>query len=857
MNNFRTTYILFGVFLGVILIFGLVLWLGPTKAADQTYVFPTLHNEAEPVAAKDIDAVTVVHTTPKSGKLAFNHDQDTERWSMIEPLALQEHRTDRFAVDRLVQEVMDAKLDPKADVDNDLKKWGLDSPAATVTLRKGNKEWTLSLGKKVETTGGQTSTVYVTSSDRPKQVMAVRLSSLDSCFKGVNEYRSKELLADNAGEIQSVTLLDGKHEPVILQKDTGNKWKIAQPNYGEADYDGEPAGEAPGGKSSTGVRSLLDILAALRVQYKSDSDSDFVSEDTRALEQYGLGGGYKPGQLRIQVKRTLGGGFGADKKEKTIDEVLVFGKKADDKGDKYYAMLEDEKYVVKVAANLKPLEEVLDNPAKLRSRDLVHVDSSHVDVVGVKNGSGSFEMMKPPEGFQWKLYREGQPPHTADEVDVRGLVDALTARRLIKEFPDPKADDKTLGFDQPTAVVSLWTDGIKKEEKKEEKPEDKKDSGKAEKKDSARAEKKEEKKEEKKDENAKPKLKSEQPNVKLTFGKHDRDKGLVYVRREGTGDDATAAVAAVSDALLDKVTQGPLAYLDKNLPSFMGEPTRITLERNGQTYELEKEKDKKEWKITQPKDWAGRAANQTTVRDIESQLQVLRAEKLVSEKPTAEQEQQYGLKSPRARVTVTVPGADNKPEEHTYLFGDEVKDARGNVTGVYAREAKNDLVFTLPRHVLDTLQEELRDPVVFKFDAAKAKGLKITGWNNVLGGSATLELEKTGGTWMIKSAPTKFTLDQNKVEDFVRDLSRLRADRFLDPKGEPKPEKMDVKDDALQVEVIVEGEAQPFALTVGGEAPDKEHYFASSNRLPNEYFLVGKKPFDAVREKPGYFKAAQ
>jgi hypothetical protein len=853
MNN-RGIYILFGVALGMVVLFGLILWLGPTKTSDKTYVFTTLHNEAEPVALKDIDAVVVEHSTPKSDKLTFNHDQETERWAMTEPVALKDYRTDRFAVDRLVQEVMDAKLDPKADVDNDLKKWGLDAPTAVVTLRKGTKEWKLSLGKKVETTGGQTSTVYVTSSDRPKEVMAVRLSSLDSCFKGVNEFRSKELLADNAGEIQSVTLLDGKHDSVILQKDTGNKWKIAQPNYGEADYEGEPAGEAPGGKSSTGVRGLLDVLTALRVQYKSDSDSDFVTEDTHNLEQYGLEPGTKPGRLRIQVKRTLGGGSGADKKDKTIDETLVIGKKADDKGDKYFAMLEDEKYVVKVAANLKPLEEVLDNPARLRGRDLVHVDAGRVDVVAVKNGSGSFEMLKPPAGLQWKLYRDGQPPHTADEVSFRDLIDAVTAKRLIKEFPDPKLDDKALGFDQPAAVVSLWADGIQKEEKKDDKTEaDKKDSGKAEKKDSGKTEKKDEKKEEKKDENAKPKLKSEQPNVKLTFGRHDRDKGLVYVRREGTGEDATAVVAAVPDALLDKVTQGPLVYLDKTLPSFTGEPAKVTLERNGQTYELEKEKDKKEWKLTQPKDWAGRAANQVTVENLVGLLRFVRAEKLVTEKATAEQEQQYGLKSPRLKLTVTVPGADNKPEDHTYLFGDDVKDAKGNVTGVYAREAKHDLVFTVPRHVVEVLQGELRDPMVFKYDAAKAKGLKITGWQGVLGGVATLDLERKGGTWTVKAAPVAITLDQNKVEDFVRDLSQLRADKFLDAKSDPKPEKMDVKDNALQIEVSVEGEASPFIVTVGGEAPDKEHVFASSNRLPNEYFLVGKKPYDDVRATFKYF----
>jgi hypothetical protein len=851
--NFKTTYILFGVFLVVLGTFALILLLTPSKPVDQTYVFPTLHDPKEPVATKDIDSVVVEHVSPKGEKTVFEHNKDNERWSMTEPFALREVRVDKNAVDALVRDVMEARKDPKADVNNNLSQWGLDNPTGTITLRKGDKEWKLNLGKKVETKGGQTSVVYVNTSQQPKEVMAVGLRSLESTFKPVNDFRAKEVLADNPSEIQSVTLHNGKHDPVILQRTTGNRWKIAQPAYGEADYEGEAAAEGgvPGAKSSPSVRSLLDILTALRVQ----KNEDFVSEDSRNLEQYGLAGDAKPGQLRIEVNRTMGG-FGADK-EKKIQQTLRIGKKVDEKDPKseqYYAMLEDEKHVFKITANFKPLEDVLDNPSTLRNRDLVHVEEPRVDVVALKNENGKFELFKAGESFMplWKLFREGQPPQTADGAAVDALLRAVTAKRLIKEFPDPKSDEKTLGFDQPTAVLSLWTDGIQKEEKKEEekkdeaKEGDKKDSGK-------KDDKKDEKKEEKKDPNAKPRLKSDKPSVKLTFGKRDRAKGVLYVRREGIGEDETMLLGAVPDTLFDKVTEGPLAFLDKSLPPWTGEVTKLILERNGQTYEMEKEKDKPDWKITQPKEWAGRSANQVTISGIIGDLQHLRAEKLITEKATPEQEQQYGLKTPRLKATLTAMGADKKPEEHVYLFGDEVKDDKGNVTGVYAKEAKNSLVFTVPKSDVDPLQGELRDPTVFHFDAAKAKGLKVTGWTSTLGSPITLALERKGGTWTVQASPVQVTLDQNKVEDFVNALSHLRADKFLDPKGEPKPEKMDVKDDALQIEVTVEGEKDPYLLTVGGEAPDKEHYFASSNRLPNEYILVGKKPFDEARSKLKYF----
>jgi hypothetical protein len=842
--NFKTTYILFGLILVIIGVFALILAFGPTKPVDETYVFPGLNDSRDPVALKDIDSVVIERTSPRAERIAFEHDKETERWRMTEPLALREYRVDRGAVDGLVNEVKDARRDPSADVTSNIGQWGLDSPAATVTLRKGDKEWKLNLGKKVEAKGGQTSVVYVNTGERPKDVMAVSLRSLDAVFKAVNDFRSKELVADNPGELQSVTLQDGKHDPVILQRKTGDRWNIAQPKYGEADYEGEGGGfpPQPGGKPLTGVRSLLDVLTALRVQ----NDSDFVADGGKDLAQYGLDGN-PPGHLRIVFTRDVGG-FGPDK-DKKIDDTLCIGKKVDDKGDTYYAMLLAEKAVVKVSANLKPLEELLDNPATLRDRDLVHLDTFRADVVAVKNDAGGFEMVKPPDGFQWKLYRDGQAPQLADESAVRGLLEALTAKRLVKEFPDPKADDKALGLDSPSAVVSVWVEGVQKEEKKEDKTDenkDKKDSGKG-------GAKKDEKKEEKKDPNAPPKLKSETPTVKLTFGRVDRAKRLVYVRRETSGEDKSVVTAAVPDTVLDKAGAGPLAYLDKSIPSFTGEVTKVTLERNGQTYQLERDKDKATWKLTQPKDWAGREADQATVSGIVGDLQHLRADKLVTEKPSAEQQQQFGLKSPRIKATVTTTGPDKKPEEHVYLFGNEAKDDKGTVTGYYARQANRDLVFTVPKAEVETLERELRDPVVFKFDPAKAKSLKVTGWKSTFGGPVTIDLERKGGTWTVKSAPTQITLDQNKVEDFVRALSQLRAARFLDPKGEPKPAKMDPQDDALQAEVAVEGEKDPYLLTVGGEAPDKEHYFASSNRLPNEYFLVDKKPFDEARTKPAYF----
>ena len=53
------------------------------------------------------------------------------------------------------------------------------------------------------------------------------------------------------------------------------------------------------------------------------------------------------------------------------------------------------------------------------------------------------------------------------------LLTALTAKRLIKEFPEANKSDADLGLDKPAAVLSIWVDGIKKDEATNEKKDEK------------------------------------------------------------------------------------------------------------------------------------------------------------------------------------------------------------------------------------------------------------------------------------------------------------------------------------------------------------------------------------------------
>jgi hypothetical protein len=306
-----------------------------------------------------------------------------------------------------------------------------------------------------------------------------------------------------------------------------------------------------------------------------------------------------------------------------------------------------------------------------------------------------------------------------------------------------------------------------------------------------------------------------------------------------------------------KVDQGRLAFLDKTLPSFSenADVTGLVLQRGGQTYDIEKEKkdDKAPavWKLKEPKDIAGRAANAANVDRIVGELRGLHTDKLVSEKATPAALEEYGLKSPSLAVTVKIKDKDGKKtEDWGYLFGKETPDK----TGRYAKESKGELIFVVKPTVVETLGSELRDPTVFHFEPNKLKTIKLTGWKQAVSYTFTLELEqKSPKVWTVKT-PADFDLDNAQVENFANDLAGLRATRFVVRKGAAKPEhKLSATDRLLQIELTVEGEKAPLSLTVGALDAKEKGYYAQSSTLPGDVFLVAQDLFEKVLSGPKHF----
>jgi hypothetical protein len=853
--NFKTTYILFGVLLVVLGVFAFALWYDPTSRSDKEtsrYVLPGLREGEDSPRLEAVSRVEIERREPDAEKIVFERDGDTDRWTIVEPRRM---TADTLAVNSLIQQLYTAVREEKADAPGSLSAWGLEPPQAVVTITKKDKTFKLNLGK-VNSSGE----VYALDPSRPKEPMVVKKARLSDALKPLTEFRNGDLLTSAVGDVRAVALGKGKDIDLALKQEDDGRWVYTLPkDYGEAGtgFD-EPA--APGQpKAPDSMAAVLNDLAGLRAE-KGDKGAAFI-DDVTDFDKYNLGP--KADVLRVQVTRQEQAGKDAEGKPKTspVTATLLVGvgKETENKSGLYYARLDDDKTVVKVAKKyVDPLLELLKRKDALRDRVLVRFDKPP-SVVRVKNGFGEFELVRTPRVLAgrpgldaWTLWRD-DTSRKVDPAAMQGpekLVNLLrqtVSPPLIEAFIDrkEKKDDQEkqeaqLGLDKPRAVVSLWNeeDGVVKEESKE--PDKGKEPDKSEK-------------------PKKPQLKSKEPTCRLSFGDPVSEGALNVVpvkrevRRKDGGWDVT--LVKIKEAALNEARKGPLAYMDKTLERFNEsglQPwqgvTKLAIHQRGKdTIEVTRDKDSAPWTIAQPANLAGRKAESAK---IDAVLRAMNnpnmALQLVSEKAKDETEldRTYGLKSPQARVEITMK-KDDKPVTYTYDFGNEV----GQDGGVYAKQSQRDIIFTVNKDVVASLPTDVLDPVIFTFNPADVEKVKISGWS-----ALAWDLErKDATTWTVKEAPKDHVLDSAKVNKFLSDLQTVKASQWVAFKDGAKGNyDFALPDGGMKVELTVKGEKEPFVLTVGKADGDKG-YYAMSNRSDGDVFLLPRSLFDGPKSKAKFF----
>jgi hypothetical protein len=913
--NFKSTALLFGLVLGMLWLFGLMLDYRRITQ-DVTYVVPSLHDSAD----LDIVSVKMVQKEKdqKPQEYVFTKEKDT--WKLEQPPLKPKIKVENFKVDQIIRQIKDVRKDDEADVTNDLATYGLDHPSLTVTLRgaekKGDKEAVKEWQFFVGNTSPDKTFVYVNSSDKPNKVMGARRSTLDSVlFKDVAALRSKSLL--DAPE-SSVRYIDVKGEPgeLELKKTEEGTWQFLKPNYGVADFEGKTPPASPLAavppKQEGGIKGLLGAINAIRV----GGEGDFEPLKDSPLSSYGLEEGKE--WLRIQL------GTGGIKKEELTKETLLVGQKVSSRSQQYYARMANDDGVVKIDAKLlEPILKVLDKPGQLRSRDLIPIDTKDVDAVDIRHGKELKEVLKlrHPEGKDWKLY-VGKESHKADEKGMKSLLETLRGKGEIREFfdeseADAKKKDAERGLDQPTADVSLWSGGIDKKEDKGDKDE---------KKEKKEKDKEDAKEKDRKADDAEPSLRKDaKPAVTLTFGKTEKD--LVYVKRETK--EGIVSRLAVPKSILEKAlpAEGPLAFFDTALPQFdLDQVTQLEIDKGSDKLVVQKgHGDQAErWLLKDRKDYAGRNfADTPQVTAILQNLGNLHVQKWISKLDPKEDLDKFGLKKPAITVTVMVtkdklpaaavasmmalagppvPGrpvlaavsllagkAADKGEAVVFKFGKETKEK--DTPAVYALRSEVHYLFQVAPDLLKTLREaDLRDrswltlmqpcldagllgtlagpqgpgqlvaasPLltgsVLSFDAAKVKEIKLAVRTKVELRHLAFQRAKDK-TWEDKSGLQEFTLEQKKVNQLVTWLADLRAERFIFLTPGPREEqKLTAKDAAVKIDLVFE-DGKTVTFTAG--APHDKSFYASTSAWPNAVFLVPQTRIEPLQEGAGYFGKAR
>ena len=179
-----------------------------------------------------VDAIDVA-----AGGKTLDIAKDGSDWKITKPV---QSKADFGSVEGLVGKLQTAQMkslvgeNPSPD---ELKKYGLDKPEATVNLLAGSAKTTLLVGAKAP----DGNTLYARDASKPA-VVTIESSLLDDLKKGADDYRRKDLFEFrpfNATHIE----LTRNGQTVVLDRQKGSgetapdKWHRASPNPGDVDKD--------------------------------------------------------------------------------------------------------------------------------------------------------------------------------------------------------------------------------------------------------------------------------------------------------------------------------------------------------------------------------------------------------------------------------------------------------------------------------------------------------------------------------------------------------------------------------------------------------------------------------------------
>ncbi|MCZ6697258.1 MAG: DUF4340 domain-containing protein [Acidobacteria bacterium] len=303
-------------------------------------------------------------------------------------------------------------------------------------------------------------------------------------------------------------------------------------------------------------------------------------------------------------------------------------------------------------------------------------------------------------------------------------------------------------------------------------------------------------------------LASSQEPLSIAVGSATPIGDAIYVLLPGEDE-----VGVVTSSIGDLANQRLLRLRDKSvLPLDPWKMNLLTIERAGGGVRLEKPESG--WEIVEP---VQVPADGPTVTELLSAVDRLLAMAFVSESPTSEDLQRFGLEPPSARLTVLQEGWS---EPRTIEFGAATEDAR------YLRVSGRDPVVQVSDDIWDKVQTRLFD--LRRKDLLGMSQYDIETMTASRTGEAAVLLARMEDRQWEASGRVSGIVSDDIVDALVRVLGTARAVGFID---EP-PEQLRA---ALASRPVLD-------LTIGGKRGDGEETTLSQHLLFGAKDPAGRVP---------------
>ncbi len=586
-----------------------------------------------------------------------------------------------------------------------VEKISLDKPKTivTVTDAKGVIR-KIEIGDKVF---GGTDT-YIRIAGEPVAYVA-ELDIREDLKKDVKKLRSKDLFDfDKAKIVQADIVHEGKTYTLI--KGEGDSWVLDKPV------------KAPADKAK--IDAFLNDVRALRAD-------DFIEDVPKNLRTYGLDKDQFKTSVTVTVEEKI-----QEKKDESAQSQptstqasepkftikrstygVVIGAASELKGDKFFAKLSDQPWVISVTK--ADAEKILPKLDQWRDPKVTHARILDAHKIELTVGEGRLVLEK--EGLEWKM--TSPMAAKAEQSAVNDLLNALNDLKATDWVDQPK-DKKEYGLDKPGAEIVLGIKG------------------------SAQAE-------------------------RILVGGNTESGLLAYVHQA-----ASPSIAVVKLDAAQKLKVNPLSYRDRTVFKFdRPQADRVELTRGTAKTVLTKQGGS--WKLTAPiaadadtdavndlmGDLSALKASQIVGEGDLGKFGLDKPELTVS--VTVQPPPPATASAPASSQAASKP-ATKPAEPKQYVLLVNRKDDK-----VYAVVAGGKVVYELGKNVYTNLSNEVHERKPLKFETSQAVGVEVVGGDV----EKPLKFGKQNDKWSYLP-DLHLAVDEQKIKDLITAVHDLKVERF-------------------------------------------------------------------------------